>query len=821
MGRQAKRWLILLLVLQVLVGITGCGDKADEQIFSGTVYVPEFLEFDISELGIEYINTGCCDGENVYILADASFEIEEKDPVTGETYTNYEYRTTIFRFSLDGGEAVELENFAPASESEETPADRESYSYIESLSIGTDGTLWVTESTEEYIYDVPEDFDPENDYLWNYEMIDNRRTQLRRQLDSTGKEIARVDSGGLQEVVLGDADGYIGNSIIDNNGNYYVFVETYNENSYETKIVVLDSEQEALFEIKENDLWGQMVLLSDGTVAMSRYIYDQFAGTGEQVLQTIDLEEKTWGVEYTLPANVGNIYTGGGDYLFYYDNGDSLYGYDGETEEGKRLLSWSSADINVNNLCFFTFLEDGRVAAMTRSWGENGMEAELAILTETDASVLADKTILTYATMYLDYETRERIIDFNKSQNACRIEIRDYAEFNTADDYTAGLTKLNTEIIAGQVPDLLDTDQLPIRQYGAKGLLEDLWPYIEKDEELGGREALMENVLKAAEQEGKLYQIFNSFTIRTVTGAASVVGEDMSWTLEELQAALDTMPEGCSIFSEGDTKESMLSNVLALNLDSFVDWSSGQCSFDSEDFIALLEFCDTFPLNYDYTKVDWEDYGDEPSRIADGRQMLCAEYLYDLQYIQVSEAMFGGDITYVGYPAENGRIGSSFAISSGIAMSSTCKDKDAAWSFMRETLLPQSSEEDEYFYFNGWGFPVNKQDFDRVAERYMTPMYRYDENGDILLDENGDPVEESQGGYGWETLMVEIYATTQEQYDQVMELYEAIDTVYTYDEKIYAIVLEVAQRYFNGDITSQAAAEQIQSRVKLYVNENL
>ncbi|MBE6940577.1 MAG: hypothetical protein E7457_07170, partial [Ruminococcaceae bacterium] len=453
MGRQAKRWLILLLVLQVLVGITGCGDKADEQIFSGTVYVPEFLEFDISELGIEYINTGCCDGENVYILADASFEIEEKDPVTGETYTNYEYRTTIFRFSLDGGEAVELENFAPASESEETPADRESYSYIESLSIGTDGTLWVTESTEEYIYDVPEDFDPENDYLWNYEMIDNRRTQLRRQLDSTGKEIARVDSGGLQEVVLGDADGYIGNSIIDNNGNYYVFVETYNENSYETKIVVLDSEQEALFEIKENDLWGQMVLLSDGTVAMSRYIYDQFAGTGEQVLQTIDLEEKTWGVEYTLPANVGNIYTGGGDYLFYYDNGDSLYGYDGETEEGKRLLSWSSADINVNNLCFFTFLEDGRVAAMTRSWGENGMEAELAILTETDASVLADKTILTYATMYLDYETRERIIDFNKSQNACRIEIRDYAEFNTADDYTAGLTKLNTEIIAGQVPD--------------------------------------------------------------------------------------------------------------------------------------------------------------------------------------------------------------------------------------------------------------------------------------------------------------------------------------------------------------------------------
>ena len=104
----------------------------------------------------------------------------------------------------------------------------------------------------------------------------------------------------------------------------------------------------------------------------------------------------------------------------------------------------------------------------------------------------------------------------------------------------------------------------------------------------------------------------------------------------------------------------------------------------------------------------------------------------------------------------------------------------------------------------------------------MTPQYMLDENGEPMLDENGDPIEMSQGGIGFgDGTMLELYATTQEQYDQIMELYRSIDTVYTYDEKIYAIVLEVAQRYFNGDITSQAAAEQIQSRVKLYVNENL
>ena len=28
----------------------------------------------------------------------------------------------------------------------------------------------------------------------------------------------------------------------------------------------------------------------------------------------------------------------------------------------------------------------------------------------------------------------------------------------------------------------------------------------------------------------------------------------------------------------------------------------------------------------------------------------------------------------------------------------------------------------EYFYFNGWGFPVNRQDFDRMAQQYMKPQ---------------------------------------------------------------------------------------------------
>lgn len=155
-------------------------------------------------------------------------------------------------------------------------------------------------------------------------------------------------------------------------------------------------------------------------------------------------------------------------------------------------------------------------------------------------------------------------------------------------------------------------------------------------------------------------------------------------------------------------------------------------------------------------------------------------------------------------------------------MSTTCKDKEGAWTFIRETVMPQSSEESDYFYFNGWGFPVNRQDFDRMAEEAMTPNYILDENGEPMLDENGEPMEDWTSRRHWsDGTILDMYSTSQEEYDQIMALYEAIDTIYSYDESIYSIVLDVAQRYFNDDITVEMAADQIQSRVKIYVNENL
>jgi len=840
MKRQRKRHLTaLLLALCQTLALAACGgtDKEpDANQLSGTIYVPEFIDID---LDFDYINSACCDGTYVYMVADTHTETEKTDAETGETYTDYSSSTDIYRVSLDGATVEKLPNYEPAYQ---FASSDEGWSNISSIRTGKDGTLWVSETADVYQFDLPEGFDETKDDKWSYQT--NERIELERQLDSTGNEIQRVELGNLAEKL--DTD-YTQSTIMDNDGN--IFVTT------DQSVTMLDQNMNPVFSV-EGDVWN-LILLSDGSVG-GRFYDDE---NSRVVLRTIDKEAKAWGTEYPI-HNADRLYNGAGKYLFYYDMGDSLYGYNAEKSEGERLLSWSNADINADNLQFFTFLEDGRIVAMTENWEEDGQSIELAILNETDASTLADKTILTYATMYLDQDIRNKIIEFNKSNDKYRIEIRDYSEYNTEDDQTAGLTKLNTEIIAGNVPDLLCTDGLPIQRYGAKGMLEDLWPYIDNDGEIS-RETLMSRVFDAASQDGKLYQIVNSFAIHTVIGSREVLGDRMGWTLQELQDALATMPEGCAIFGETDTKSDMLRTIMAQNLDQYVDWEKGECYFDSDAFKSALEFCNSFPAEFDYENANWEEMDSEPVRIANGMQMLQQMSLSSFGDIQMYEAIFGGPkalqtldigydysssggsytvivtesgsssppeemdshtsqrvipgryLSYVGYPTEDGSVGSSFMIYGGLAMSSTCKDKEGAWSFMRQVLLPTATEGRHF-----WTFPTNKADFDKMVEDAMKPEYITGSDWKNVLDENGNPIQESKGGWGWGDLNIDIMATTQEEYDQVMELYNSIDTVFSYDSSLYDIVNELAGSYFNGDRSLEDTVQQIQSRANLYIHEN-
>ena len=537
---------------------------------------------------------------------------------------------------------------------------------------------------------------------------------------------------------------------------------------------------------------ANFVTLGDGSVAALVYSEDYAAFD----LRPVDTAAMQLGeATASLPTDAYSARPSGGGYDFCYNKGESFYGYKLADGSEEKLVTWINCDVNSNNVTSPYITEDGNIVCLSSEYSNtgNGATTYFITLTKTPYDQVPQKTTLTLACVYLGYDIKNQILDFNRKSSDYRIEVRDYSEFNTEDDYSAGYTKLITEIGSGAVPDIMLTDGLPIETFGAKGLLADLWPFIDADEELGGRAGVLEPVFNALSQDGKLYEISSSFYITTIAGPASIVGTEPGWTYEEMYAALDQMPEGCELFSLGTTRNDVFSSICMLNLSRFVDWTTGECSFDSDDFISLMEFANRFPETFDWEHHEWTNEDSDAYRIKEGRQLLVTLSLSDPYSYNYYSEMFNGDMALKGFPDVPGS-GAVFNMNgTGLAIASTCENQDAAWSFVR-TLLTREYQEN-YTY----GFCTNRE--------------LYEENLQSMV---------SQSYYSYDQVTGEEKEIifTQENADLITDLIDNTSMVADYNtSQINDIINEEVAYYFSGEKTAQDVAATIQNRVSIYVNE--
>ncbi len=541
-----------------------------------------------------------------------------------------------------------------------------------------------------------------------------------------------------------------------------------------------------------------------------------FISDGEtDTIRTIDQETQDWGQTYELPENCSAVYPGNRDYLFFCNAGGTLQGWNAETGSFVPLMNWLDTGINTSALLGFSIQEDGKIIGPVY---EN-LTAQIAVLTPGAENV--EKTVLTLVGVGSDYYIRKYVAEFNRTSTTCRIVYKTYYRQTGAwfseGEYKQGLQRLMTEIAAGDVPDLLDIDDLPFQRYGTLGMLEDLWPYIENDPELG-RAGVMEHVLECAEQDGKLYTVFNTFSMGGVVGAKSVAGDRLGWTFEEFLDLFESMPEGTSVFWPETAKIELLYDIVTEDLDSYIDWETGTCSFDSEDFKTILSFCNTAGAEIGDPSYPYLSYyrTDEPqllnSLIADRKMMLHQLGLWNFMALQSAEKMFGEEVSFIGYPTRDGSYGSSFGVGSTVAMTSACKDKEGAWEFLRMFLLEQPEFKSSVDYFNT-SFPVNRKGFEYLWEMSSTPEY---------LPDGTEIPKFSEGGYGYDgSEVLDYLASPQRHYDQVMEIYNATNSITWDDDDLWNIVSEQAQVYFAGDRSLDETAKMIQNRAELYVSERM
>ncbi len=403
---------------------------------------------------------------------------------------------------------------------------------------------------------------------------------------------------------------------------------------------------------------------------------------------------------------------------------------------------------------------------------------------------------------------RGAVDQFNRTHSDVQIEVRDYFD---ADGKT-GWERLLTEIGAGNVPDILDMRGMPYMALAEKGYLENLWPYIENDPELG-REGVLEAPLRAAEVNGGLYVIFNEVYINTLVGAESVVGNRYSWSLEELLEAFSAMPEDSTIFEYVYSRKDIFYYLMRMRLESYIDRKTGQCTFDGADFRSTLEFINSFPEESAWTDQDADEINREiTKRILSGRQLLHFEVfarLVDIQWLDTSFGL-GGRAAFIGFPTEDGSAGSSFYLPYGtreLAMSSACREKEAAWEFLRQILLPRYTDLSDNMLYERHvsALSINREDYERMIRFDMTQK---------------NAVKQVRFLYGNEQAPVSCRAATQEELTRYEDFINSIDKIEFFDNTVYDIVEESASPYFAGDKTLDETIQLIQNRVTLYVNEN-
>lgn len=838
---KTKRIFALLLAALMIVGLfAGCSKdetkdpgKTDpgnslidqtkpSQTTAKYAYKADYFDLAVPD-GVQYVNQICAAGTTLYLTASMQGEeITNTDPDTGETWSYYDSRLGVLTIDPDTGICTELSNLQLPEVPEGAEGGVNCYNMIGS----DDGTLWMLVNVYATQYELPDDFDPNTDSKWNYPSTDINGSYLMH-IAADGSTIASLDLSDTNNEDNEDGmSGNLSSFAVDAAGNLYV--SDYNN------IYVLDAEGNVQFKLDGSQYNGSLCRLNAQQVGVMWYNYTDDVNAADengQYFVPIDLETKDWGEKVKLPSNVGSILPGDDAYDFYYTYNNNIYGYAAKTDTKEKLVDWLACDVDTNNMSGYAMLSDSRVAALMQDWSTDPTTYQLIVLHRVDASEIKEKKVLTLACMYLDWNLRSMIVEYNKTNDEYRINVVDYSEYATDDDYNAGVTKLTTEIISGSVPDIFLTSNLPIDKYAAKGVIADLNTFMDGGNGLS-RDYFVPQVMSALEKDGKLYELPTSFSVQTAYALSSIASQYDTWNVAAVQDAMTQLQEGATVFSDGWTKNTALSNCLSRNLSAFVDWTTGKCEFDSEAFQQLLAFCNSFPAETSdgdgaiaYASsadiaVDDAMWDSDATRITNGKQLMSTIGMYSFDSYIWNGYAIRDKITFTGYPTEDGS-GSSFGLQMPMAISSVTKYPDAAWDFVCSIIKKMNTIDENNYYY---GFPISQAAFDAEMTDIMTEQYQLDENGEqVDWDGDGEPDKAIRGSYetmeNGETVYKDVYALTQEDIDQILGVINSTRSVYDYDQEILDIITDEVAAYFAGDKDVQTTASMIQSRVNLYVQE--
>lgn len=753
-----KKLCVILTLILMIASFVGCGNESGEtgQTASSKDYVYKVTPLEL-ERGVDGYSNLIKNGDYIY-----AYGYKYEDDGT----------TTINLALLDTEGNVKEEGKCSSQEGEG----------LAYFSCDDQGGLYVIKD----IY--AQEPDEEGNYIDQYYLV---------KLSVKGEEIFCISLNEIPQVkeLAGNGWLYTGDIVCIKDKIYVKVMESYLTFDRDGNFLKMLSSE------GEDSLQGVYLYpIANGKVIAFRTEDDGAVYLGYADMETGKMTDKTKipGASYDF-----SVYPGNENYEVFLVNSYGVYGYNIGDSDKTQLMNFVDSDLDSYGLYNLIAINDQEFFA-TYDDQEN-YETCIGRFSKVDPKDIKDKKVITLACAGLDWDIRNSVVKFNKSNEEYRITIQDYASlYNSESDYEAGITRLNTDIASGKVPDILViNDSMPVESYISKGLFEDLKPYIEKDEELDITN-YMPNVLEAYSVDGKLYRLVPYYTINTLIAKTSDVGQERGWTVQDVNELMSTKPEDAMFLNYVD-RRTMLLYCMSSAGNQYVDWENGTCSFDTDSFIEMLDFLKQFPETIGddmYTDEYWENYD---SMWREGKvvaMMYNVSGFRDYQYVQ--QGTFGEPVTMIGYPTGNGD-GSAIMPALQMAMSAKSSCKEGAWQFLRYYLT------DEYQDAIPYGLPLSIKKLDSMGEEAMKkPTY---------TDENGNEVE-SEDYYYLGGVEIPINPMTKEEVENFKKTLYSFNQVYNYDDNLIQIIEEEAAAFFNGQKSAKDVAAIIQSRVKIYVNEN-
>lgn len=413
---------------------------------------------------------------------------------------------------------------------------------------------------------------------------------------------------------------------------------------------------------------------------------------------------------------------------------------------------------------------------------------------------------LTVYSLYDNYQIRSAITEFREANPDVYIE---YETAMTGDDVMTvsdAIKTLNTNIMAGEGPDVLILEGMPVESYAEKGLLLDTSDVLR---EVSDDEGLFENIVYAYETEGKVFAVPTRFSVPVMMcrkGSAEKVSDFDTF----LRMAEEQHKSGKpSVYTEMDSY-SLLKIFLTT---SSPEWIQEDGSLDKE---ALTEFLTGVQMLADFNPTPLEErWGTE---MDEGLDFELAQFMTTgecyLQYLLKQDTDFNvfqmkdsqnlfrvtsaikqlgvEEYTYVPAPGQASNI---FVPMDSVGISAKSQNAETAKRFLKWLISADSTLSE--------GWPVNKKDFadGMVKEDYVT-------TGHIDVEEDtGDK-------YSFESVWPE-----KDDFEEFRRLAESLDTPCVTDEIVNRTVLTEGSEFLQGNKSLEEAVDNIMSSLNLYMSE--